>query len=55
MKKNSTCLKSPKRNKSRERSITIGMDLGDKTSHYYVLDSEERWCGKAPWRRLRKG
>jgi transposase len=40
MKKNNTCLKSPKRSKTRQRSITIGMDLGDKTSRYCVLDSE---------------
>jgi len=41
MKKNNTCPKSPKRSKNRQRSITIGMDLGDKTSHYCVLDSED--------------
>jgi transposase len=40
MKQNNTCPKSSKRSKARKRSITIGMDLGDKTSHYYVLDSE---------------
>ena len=40
MKQNNTCPKSSKGNKTRKRSITIGMDLGDKTSHYYVLDSE---------------
>jgi transposase len=40
MKKNNTCQQSSKGNKARKRSITIGMDLGDKTSHYYVLDSE---------------
>jgi len=40
MKQNNTCPKSLKRSKARKRSITIGMDLGDKTSHYYVLDSE---------------
>ena len=40
MKQNNTCPKSSKGNKARKRSITIGMDLGDKTSHYYVLDSE---------------
>ena len=40
MKKNST-RQSPKRAIARkEGPITIGMDLGDKTSHYYVLDSE---------------
>ena len=40
MKQNNTCQQSSKGNKARKRSITIGMDLGDKTSHYYVLDSE---------------
>ena len=40
MKQNNTCPKSSKRSKARKRSITIGMDLGDKTSHYYVLNSE---------------
>jgi len=40
MKKNNTCPKSPKRSKTRKRSLTIGMDLGDKTSRYCVLDSD---------------
>ena len=41
MKKNSTRAQSPKRAAARSKGpITIGMDLGDKTSHYYVLDSE---------------
>jgi transposase len=40
MKQNNTCPKSSKRSKARKRSLTIGMDLGDKTSHYYVLNSE---------------
>ena len=40
MKKNNTCQQSSKGNKTRKRSLTIGMDLGDKISHYYVLDSE---------------
>lgn len=40
MKQNNTCPKSSKRSKARKRSLTIGMDLGDKTSHYYVLGSE---------------
>jgi transposase len=40
MKKNNTRPKSPKGHKARKRSITIGMDLGDKSSHYYVTDSE---------------
>ena len=38
MKKNSTTAKSPKRARARkEGSMTIGMDLGDKTSRYCVL------------------
>lgn len=40
MKQNNTCPKSSKRKRVRKGSWTIGMDLGDKTSHYYVLDSE---------------
>ena len=40
MKKNNTCQQSSKGNKTRKRSLTIGMDLGDKISHYYVRDSE---------------
>src|ERR1700724_1275846 len=38
MKKNSTVPKSPKRARARKGGlITIGMDLGDKTSRYCVL------------------
>jgi transposase len=38
MKKNSTIAQSPKRAAARKgRPITIGMDLGDKTSRYCVL------------------
>ena len=38
LKKNSTVKQSPKRVRARERgSITIGMDVGDKTSRYCVL------------------
>ncbi len=43
MKKRSICEQSPKRStKTREekRSFTIGMDLGDKTSRYCVLDEQ---------------
>jgi hypothetical protein len=40
MKKNNTCTTSSKGHNARKRSITIGMDLGDKSSHYYVTDSE---------------
>src|ERR1700682_3641731 len=39
MKKNSTVQQSPKRAVARKAGpITIGMDLGDKTSRYCVLD-----------------
>lgn len=39
MKKNSTCRQSPRRgSKTRRQTMTIGMDLGDKTSRYCVLD-----------------
>ena len=40
MKQNNTCPKSSKRKTIRKGSFTIGMDLGDKSSHYCVLDSE---------------
>jgi transposase len=39
MKKNSTCHQSPRRgSKTRRQTMTIGMDLGDKTSRYCVLN-----------------
>jgi transposase len=48
MKKNNTSPKSSKRkeigrktrSKTRKESFTIGMDLGDKTSHYCVIDCD---------------
>jgi transposase len=41
MKKNSTVQQSPKRATVRKGGpITIGMDLGDKTSRYCVLDEQ---------------
>jgi transposase len=45
MKKNSTSSQSPKRAAARQEGpITIGMDLGDKTSRYCVLGSDgELW------------
>jgi transposase len=45
MKKNSTVRQSPKRAAARkEGPITIGMDLGDKTSRYCVLGADgEQW------------
>jgi len=40
MKKNTTCQQSPKRAaKARQGPITIGMDLGDKSSRYCMLDN----------------
>ena len=42
MKKNNTCPKSSKGSKTRKRSITIGMDLGDKSSHYWVTDGDDQ-------------
>jgi len=41
MKKNSTCPQSPRRGtKTRRQEMTIGMDLGDKTSRYCVLNGD---------------
>jgi transposase len=41
MKKNSTCQQSPRRGtKARRQEMTIGMDLGDKTSRYCVLNGD---------------
>lgn len=41
MRQHSTCPQSPKRGtKARRRATTIGMDLGDKTSRYCVLDDD---------------
>ena len=41
MKKHNTVKQSPKRAAAREAGpITIGMDLGDKTSCYYVLGGD---------------
>ena len=41
MKKNNTCLQNPRqRTKVRPGSLTIGMDLGDKSSRYCVLDEQ---------------
>src|ERR1700737_4756440 len=43
MKKNSTVQQRPKRGAARKAGpITIGMDLGDKTSRYCVLDEQGR-------------
>jgi transposase len=41
MKKNSSCSQSPKRSKKAQRGLmTIGIDLGDKTSRYCVLNEQ---------------
>jgi len=41
MKKNSTVQQNPKRATARkEGPITIGMDLGDKTTQYCILDEQ---------------
>ena len=41
MKKNSSCSQSPKRGKKAQQGrMTIGMDLGDKTSRYCVLNEQ---------------
>jgi transposase len=41
MKKNNTCQQSPRqRTRVRSGSLTIGMDLGDKSSRYCVLDEQ---------------
>src|SRR6266852_574356 len=43
MKKNNTELENPRRRvvrKNKQRELTIGVDLGDKTSRYCVLDRE---------------
>jgi hypothetical protein len=41
MKKNNTCQQNPKRRtKNRSGSLTIGMDRGDKTSRYCMLDQQ---------------
>jgi hypothetical protein len=41
MKKNNTCQQSPRwRTRVRPGSRTIGMDLGDKSSRYCVLDEK---------------
>ncbi len=56
MKKNSTVKQSPKPAVSREVGpITIGMDLGDKTSRYCVLGGTGEVVGKAAWRPPKKG
>ena len=39
MKKNSKKTQSPKEPQTPRRSVTIGMDLGDKTSRYCVLEN----------------
>jgi transposase len=47
MKKNNTRLQSSKRRSKASESITIGMDLGDKTSRYCVLNGNGEVVGEA--------
>src|SRR5580698_4738235 len=55
MKQNNTCPKSSKRKRNRQGSLTIGMDLGDKTSHYYVVDSEDEMKREETVAKTKKG
>jgi transposase len=55
MKQNNTCPKSSKRKRIRKGSFTIGMDLGDKTSHYYVVDSEGEMVRESTVATTKKG
>jgi transposase len=56
MKKNSTCQQSPKRKKNALKGpITIGMDLGDKSSRYCVLDSQGEVAEEGSVATTRKG
>ena len=63
MKKNNTCPKSSKRkktgrktrSKTRKESFTIGMDLGDKTSHYYVTDCDGEMVRESTVATTKKG
>jgi transposase len=55
MKQNTTGPKSSKRKRIRKGSLTIGMDLGDKTSHYYVVDSEGEMVRESTVATTKKG
>jgi len=56
MKKNSTVKQSPKRAKILARGpITIGLDLGDKTSRYCVLDENGQVQGEGSVATTKKG
>jgi len=48
MKQNTTELENPRRRvvrKNKQRELTIGVDLGDKTSRYCVLRFGFHWLG----------
>jgi len=53
MKKNTTELEKPRRlvlRKNKQRELTIGVDLGDKTSRYCLLDREgNALCDTRSW------
>ena len=59
MKKNSTKGKGEKQDLKQEQKlwkgpITIGMDVGDKTSRYCILDGDGEQMGKAAWARRKR-
>jgi hypothetical protein len=52
MKKRSSSRQNPKpavKAKRARQSVTIGMDLGDKTSRYCLLSDEVKFFGKVRW------
>ena len=51
MKKNSSGCKSPKASMKAPKStnVTVGMDLGDKTSRYCMLDENGEVLRKPAW------
>ncbi len=55
MKKNSTVAQSPKRATVEQGPITIGMDLGDKSSRYCVLDGKGEVVREASVATTKKG
>ena len=58
MKKRSSCQQIQKRTVKTRRtheSVTIGMDLGDRTSRYCMLVAKVRSCGKTRFRLLKLG
>ena len=53
MKKISTAAAKQSRNFSQAK-LTIGLDLGDRSSWYCVLDERGKCCWSRSWARLRK-